>query len=209
MLRFTLCLLTHGTVLLCFFPAGLIHACSSVTVWNKSSTHNAAPHLKEVSWEPCWWSRWHHLYRFLCSHFHFLAHILLHMWHCGSHYALGDVNGKCYVSMEMQSYTWAKFFLLLLLSTDNTNAEERTQIKIRGWTLQAVTEEVTQNATGCEFWTHNASNCMRRVNVFHPVQCWGSLSLPVFTAVTSQHQLQPMMHALHLGNRPHADTVLE
>lgn len=54
-------------------------------------------------------------------------------------------------------------------------------------------------------------NRMQGVNVLHPIHCWdfssGLLSLP--TAVTSVYQLWFVMHALHLGNGPHTDTVLE
>lgn len=59
-------------------------------------------------------------------------------------------------------------------------------------------------------WIRGTSVTLR-VNVFFWVQCWDSLRspLPLPTAVTSVYQLGSMMHALHLGNRPHTDTVLE
>lgn len=50
-----------------------------------------------------------------------------------------------------------------------------------------------------------------RVNVFYPISCWDSSHglFSLLTSVMSVYQLWSVMHALHLGNRPHTDTVLD
>lgn len=85
---------------------------------------------------------------------------------------------------------------------------EVTELKSQS-TENCVQIRQTQNRR-CAFCDLKCISHMLRVNIFHPIQHRDLsrvlLSLP--TAVTSVYQLRSVMHALHLGNRPHTDTAL-